>query len=67
MSRYEVIYNEDYIVYEDEWGYAEWDTGTFSEVFEGTHIELLDHIKQMRAHGLYNITAESLYGDDSDY
>lgn len=65
---YEIIYDIDYIVSEDMYGNCEYDTVTCKETFTGSHIELLDYIKQMREGNAYNIEAFSMYSDeDYDY
>ena len=65
---YEIIYDYDCIVAENMDGYAEYETETFTEQFEGSHMELLDHIKQMRKQGCYNIDATALITEeDYDY
>ena len=63
---YEIIYDIDYIVEEDMYGDCVYDTTTCKETFTGSHIELLDYIKQMRDGNAYNIEAYALY-DDEDY
>lgn len=63
---YEIIYEYDFIVAEDIDGNCEYDTETSREAFSGTHIELLDHIKQMKENGCYNIEATAICGAE-DY
>lgn len=63
---YEIFYDYDYIVCEDIDGYCEYDTQTCRTTFHGSHIELLDHIKQMRENGCYNIEATAICGAE-DY
>ena len=60
MLAYEIIYDADYTAYVDEDGNRETETITLSQRFDGTHIELLEHIKQMQNRGYYNIQAEEI-------
>ncbi len=52
MEDYEIIYD-----YCSEDGFEE---RNITENFTGTHLELMDYIKQMRENGCYNITATAL-------
>ena len=59
---YEIMFDQDYVLYEDEYGDAVYDTVTCSVYFTGSHIELLDYLEQLRkSNDVYNITAEAMY------
>ena len=51
---YEIIYDCD-----DGWT----ESRNLSETFKGTWDELQAHLKTMRRHGCYNITANAIYGE----
>ena len=62
---YELVY--DYFYSEEIDGeYFSDDLHGLHQDFTGTHIELMDHIKQMRQNGCYNIEAFAKY-PDQDY
>jgi len=50
---YEIVYD-----YDDGWS----ESRNNVETFEGSWLDLQDHIKYMRRNGCYNITAESIGG-----
>lgn len=58
---YEIIYDFDECVMDEDFNIIYYDEiKNLREMFEGTHIELLEHIKLMREAGCYNISAEAI-------